>query len=234
MKTVRECRTVLNIILTTARQDGYLNKEVMQGVKKLPRQEKKERGILTEGQVRTLFDDSNFSEYWKNKSLYYVASYVACFTGMRQGEILALTPDKIFEKHIYVNASWGKNGLGPTKTKETRQVYLTANVREKLISIMPESGFIFSFKTDHSRPLKGQNLTGAFYYALEQMKVDRTIGNITFHSFRHWLVTYLRNKGVPESEIQKTTGHKTLAMIENYTNFDMLSNSNTVKALDSF
>ena len=70
VKTVRECRTVLKVILTTARLDGYLSKDVFEGVKRLPRHEKSVRGILTESEVRSLFDKQNFSLYWKDNILY--------------------------------------------------------------------------------------------------------------------------------------------------------------------
>jgi len=234
-KTVRECRTVLNIILSTARNEGFLSKDVFEGVKKLPQHHKLVRGILSDIEVRNLFDMKNYKKFWNENHLYYTASLLACFSGMRQGEILALTPEKVFHEHIYVNASWGKNGLGPTKTGETRQVYIKKEVMKQLQSIMPESGYIFSF--NGKTPLSGNRLTDALYKALDVMEIDekqRKERNLTFHSFRHWLVTYLRGKGVSEAEIQKITGHKTLAMVGNYTSFDMLSNANAIKALEGF
>ncbi|QEN03292.1 hypothetical protein EW093_00745 [Thiospirochaeta perfilievii] len=57
--------------------------------------------------------------------------------------------------------------------------------------------------------------------------------NLTFHSFRHFLVTYLRGKGVTDAEITSITGQKTIKVIDDYTRFDKLSNHNVVAALDS-
>lgn len=121
VKSVRECKSVLRIILNSARSDGFLNIDVFDRVKKLPRHNRHVRGILTEMEVRDLFDEKNYETYWKSHQYYYIASLVACFSGMRQGEILAITPEKIFPTHIYVNASWGKNGLDlPRQVKQER------------------------------------------------------------------------------------------------------------------
>ncbi|MGL1892160.1 MAG: tyrosine-type recombinase/integrase [Spirochaetaceae bacterium] len=232
-KTVRDTRSVLFTILDSARVDGYLTKDIKLGIKKLPKNKRKVRGILTEHEVSKLFDKANYHEYWGDNFLYYTASLVACFTGMRQGEILALTPDKIFENHIYVCHSYNKFGLGPTKTKETRQVYMNNIVKHQLIEIMPESGFIFTYNGDS--PLTPQRLTEAFYRAIEKMgisKVLREQRNITFHSFRHFLVTYLRGKGVTDAEITSITGQKTIKIIDDYTRFDKLSNHNVIAALE--
>ena len=236
VKTVRECKTVLRIILNSARSDGYIRNDLFDGVKKLPRHKRKVRGILTEKEVRDLFDERNFITYWKGNIHYYIASYVACFTGMRQGEILALTPEKIFPKHIYVNASWSKNELGPTKTGETRKVYIRPEIKEKIDSIMLDNGYLFSLSKGR-KPLTGNRLTDALYYALECMGIDedmRKKRNITFHSFRHWFVTYLRGKGISDAEITSITGQKTSQVIDDYTRFDLIENKNIVKALDGF
>lgn len=232
-KTVRDTRTILYTILDSARVDGYISQDLRLGVKKLPKYKKRVRGILTETEVRKLFNKDNYEECWSNNFLYYTASLLACFTGMRQGEIIALTPDKIFENHIYVCNSYGKTGLGPTKTKETRQVYMNSIVKEELLNIMPESGYIFSFTQE--KPVTPQRLTEALYRALERSgisKEQRLERNITFHSFRHFFVTYLRGKGISDAEITSITGQKTSRVIDDYTRFDKLQNHNVVAALD--
>ncbi|MDA3849966.1 MAG: tyrosine-type recombinase/integrase [Spirochaetaceae bacterium] len=234
VKTVRECKTVLRIILNSARSDGFLSRDPFDGVKKLPRHQRKVLGILTIGEVLDLFDPKNYQNYWKNHKLYYTANFVACFTGMRQGEIRALTPDKIFDKHIYVNKSWGKNGLGPPKTGETRKVYMTPEVKQAIMNIMPEHGYIFS--RDQKKPMSGNRILDSLYRALNQMGIsDQLIRerNIKFHSYRHWLVTYLRSNGVSDPEITTITGQKTPQIIDDYTRFNMIDNANVISALDN-
>lgn len=216
-KTLRDIRTLLFVILDSAVVDGYLSQDLRLGLKKLPKYQKKVRGILSETEVLKLFDKNNYKDYWNENFLYYTASLVACFTGMRQGEILALTPEKIFPDHIYVCNSYGKGGLGPTKTKETRQIYMNQIVKNSLLNIMPETGYIFCYNKE--KPLTPQRLTEAFYRALERSgvsKKQRQERNITFHSFRHFFVTYLRNKGITDTEITSITGQKTVKVIDDY------------------
>jgi integrase len=238
VKTVREIKNVLRIVLNYARSDGYVNADVFARVKKLPQHSRKVRGILTEMEVRDLFDPTNFQKFWEGHIYYYTATLLACFTGMRQGEILALTPEKVFPNHIFVNASWGKNGLGPTKTGETRKVYVKPDVMEALVRIIPEKGkgYIFSF-SGNNIPMSGNRLTDNFYDAIERMGIDpetRKERNITFHSFRHWFVTYLRGKGITDAEITSITGQKTATVIDDYTRYDLLENRNIVEALKGF
>lgn len=236
VKSVRECKTVLRIILSSARSDGYLTNDIMKSVKKLPQHSRKVRGILTESEVRNLFGPGSLEKYWNNQHYYYIASLLACFSGMRQGEILALTPEKVFENHILVNQSWSKYGLGPTKTGDTRKVYIKPDVMIKLRSIMPENGYIFSY-SNGEKPLTGNRLTDSLYKALSLMgikKEQRKERNITFHSFRHWLVTYLRGKGISNAEITSITGQKTPTVIDDYTRFDLMANNNIINALTSF
>ncbi len=106
-------------------------------------------------------------------------------------------------------------------------------VKNQLLEIMPESGFIFTL--NKNKPLTPQRVTEAFYRAIERMgisKEQRLERNITFHSFRHFLVTYLRGKGVTDAEITSITGQKTIKVIDDYTRFDKLQNHNVVKALE--
>lgn len=236
IKTVRECKTVLKIILKSALSDGYLTKDIFQRVKKLPQHSRKVRGILTELEVRKLFAANSLKDNWNNHIYYFTASLLACFTGLRQGEILALTPEKIFEKHIFVNASYGKNGIGTTKTGDKRKVYVKKEVMDLIRNIMPESGYIFSMSYGN-KPISGNRLTENLYKALENIgisKENRIERNITFHSFRHWFVTYLRNKGITDTEITSMTGQKTPSVIDDYTRYDLIEHKNIVGALNSF
>ena len=185
-----------------------------------------------------MFDNKNYDKYWKSNYLKYTASLLACFTGMRQGEILGLTPEKVFKDHIYVNASWGEGELGPTKTKETRKVYVKKEVMDQLRSIMPESSYIFSYRNNQViKPMSAQRLTESLYFALDKMGIDqmqRKARNIKFHSFRHWLVTFLRGNGISKAEVTTMTGQKTSRVIDDYTSFDKISNRNIVAVIDRF
>jgi site-specific recombinase XerD len=62
----------------------------------------KKRGVLSPLEAQALF-----ASLWKNKRA-YVASLLACTTGMRSGEILALKQEDIGERVLNVCHSWSE------------------------------------------------------------------------------------------------------------------------------
>jgi integrase len=105
---------------------------------------------------------------------------------------------------------------------------------EILADIKPShpDGFIFSLDGGRTT-FDGNNLKEALYTALLNIgiqKDEREKRNITFHSWRHFFNTALRSGGIADSKTQKLTGHKTAAMTEHYTHFN-LSDFSDVKTL---
>ena len=101
------------------------------------------RGVLTPLEVQALF-----ATQWRDKRA-QAASLLACTTGMRNGEVLALKLNDIGEKVINVRHSWSAyDGLKTPKNGEARRVPLLPEVREKLLELANdnlhgEEGFIF-------------------------------------------------------------------------------------------
>ncbi len=50
---------------------------------------------------------------------------------------------------------------------------------------------------------------------------ERKVRNITFHSWRHFFNSTMRSHNIADSKVQKITGHKTDAMTEHYTHFNI-------------
>ncbi len=234
IKTVRQVTSVLKIILDQATIDGLLFVNPVTGQSMLPKNNSRTRGILQHSEAFDLFNKDKIEEHWKGQIHYYTASLVACYTGMRQGEIIALTPDKIKGNKILVSQSYSikTKRLGPTKTKENRTVYMIKEVKDALEAIMPESGFIFSLNNGQS-PLTSNRLTDAFYSAIERMGIDRKARNITFHSFRHGVVTHLRSKGLSDAKIYMVTGQKSSRVIDDYTRFNLMDDEDVIEAMDT-
>ena len=74
---------------------GYIMKNPVLAVKQLA-EKPLEKGILTDKEVKKLF-----AFPWKDK-IAELGNKVAMYTGMRQGEILALRAENIFPDHIEV------------------------------------------------------------------------------------------------------------------------------------
>jgi len=106
-------------------------------------------------------------------------------------------------------------------------------VKEALDKIMPKTGYIFRSVRNEEKPMKGQNATKALKDAIEKMGIDRKDRNITFHSFRHGIITHLRGYGLSDAQIRMVTGQKSSRVIDGYTRFNEMYDTEVVKAMES-
>jgi integrase len=64
---------------------------------------------------------------------------------MRQGEILAVRDADVHDRFIHVAHSWNPTyGLGPTKTRQARDVPLPARVLQAVQPFLVSGGYVFS------------------------------------------------------------------------------------------
>lgn len=120
-------------------------------------------------------------------------------TGMRRGEILSLTWDRVDLKKRVTRLVDSKNGEG-------RSVPLTLKATA-LLAALPRSidGRVFATTNDAVKL--------AFVRAVERAK----IANLHFHDLRHEAVSRLFEKGLNVMEVASVSGHKTLQMLKRYT-----------------
>lgn len=173
----------------------------------------KERGILTYEEA-----DKLFSVKWKCKRA-YAASLLASQTGMRLGEILALRKDDIGLDRIFVQHSWSQiDGLKSTKTGNSRTIPLMPETRKILLDLandkdnlsrLLDNPFIF-YSGDPQKPISQRSINRSFNEALELIGIgekERQERNIVFHSWRHYVATYLANNTKKRTGMS-ITGHK--------------------------
>ena len=220
-KRVNNIVTCMRIMLAQAHRAGILPwdpkvKDVIHAMGSARR----ERGRLTLDEVRRLFAEENIETAWKGHTLYRAVNFVAAATGCRQGEILAIRDRDVHPDYLHVEHSWTIGyGLGPTKTRQARDVPLPARVYRTIVPFLGTGGFAFSMSRGES-PCTGNRATEALYAALDTIGVkDRAERNITFHSWRHWLNSTLRAHAVPDPLVRRVTGHATELMTEHYTGF---------------
>jgi integrase len=150
--------------------------------------------------------------------------YVGYYTGMRKGEILNLTWNR-------VNMGEGYIDLEPedTKTSEPRRIYfndLLREIFEKAATVRSlRNNFVF---TRHGVPMK--DFTIAFRNALRRAGIN----GVWFHDLRHTFNTNMRKAGVDETVIMKLTGHKTFSMFNRYNTVDQKDAVDAINRLDSF
>ncbi len=139
----------------------------------------------------------------------------AFYTGMRKGEILSLTWNKVdMEKRVIRLAA------EDTKDKEARLIPICPALYEELSSI-PRA-----IHDDHIFLYRGKpvsDIRGGLEKACEASGIPygRFIeGGFVFHDLRHCFNTYMRKAGVPESVIMEITGHSTREMFDRYNTID--------------
>ena len=164
-----------------------------------------------------------FRADWENDQV-KLATLVACYTGMRSGEVAALQLRDIGEDRLYIRHSWDRyEGLKCTKTNEEREMPIPPLLRDMLLAhadLNPynegDEGYVF-FGLCPSQPTDPKNWLKYMRRALETIgyKNPEEIG---LHSFRHeWCTTALTEIG-DKRVCMIGSGHKTDSVFANYSN----------------
>ena len=223
-KRANDAYNVLNQMLDHAVLQRILPSNPCKEVKRLIATENK-RGCFTEKQVNALF-----SAKWENE-MAYTACLLAATTGMRMGEIRALTVEQIHDDFINVNASWSQvDNRKSTKSGKDRVVPICKDIHDMLFKIAPQkSGLIFTLNgetpVDHkfiSERLKAR-MDELNNEILKENKTAKKLFDYTnekeplsFHSFRHFFNTRLVASGIEGEIIRATIGHESEEMTEHY------------------
>jgi len=139
----------------------------------------------------------------------------AYYTGMRKGEILNLTWDKIDLKNQLICLE-----SSDTKDKEARKIPICDDLNVVLLSIPRaiHDNHIFLFK---GKPVK--DIRTALRNACDKANIPYgrfQKDGFIFHDYRHTANTNMRKAGVPESVIMAITGHSTREMFDRYNTID--------------
>ncbi|MBN2161030.1 MAG: tyrosine-type recombinase/integrase [Spirochaetes bacterium] len=230
--TINKTLSTLRVILETA-----LDESLIQYVPKIDRAAEKpnRKGILTVEEVRALF-----STEWQSDPAYchpprelfmgYAGNLLSCSTGIRLGEVQALTVSDVHldESYIHVRRSWDRlYGLKETtKTGIVRNIIIpraVVDVLGRLIAINPEPGnpdsFVFFAEFKQGKPAEAPVFTKSLYTAMRHIGIseeDRRARKLSFHSHRYFFNSLMINAKVPLLKIQALTGHRTDRMSAHY------------------
>ena len=146
------------------------------------------------------------------------------YTGMRRGEVLNLTWDKVSLKKRLIRLT-----AKDTKDKEARDIPI-CDALYKILKAIPvdiRDNHVFLYKgkpiRDIRTALKNACVATDIPYGRSQKD------GFVFHDTRHTFNTNMRKSGVPESVIMKITGHSTREMFLRY---DTVDSSDTRKAVE--
>ena len=226
--TVNHCLTCLKIMLKEAVRLEYLHKNPADSIIQL-KEKPKEKSILTINEVRKLFRDDNIDRIWGGNRRYYTINLLSACTDMRLGECRALQIQHVHDDYVSVVWNWDpKYGLKVPKRNSKREIPIpqkTSFCLKDLITMSPyqeNEDFIF-LGFNRKTPIGPKIVLKALYTALENIGItsnERQDRNVTFHSWRHFYNSLLRGK-VHDAKLRQLTGHKTLAMTDHYTHFNI-------------
>jgi integrase len=140
--SINKIMAVGTTALSWSFREGKIASDPTQGLINFSGRTKK-RGVLTPYEAALVF-----AADWKDKRA-YAANLLACTTGLRCGEVLAIRLEDIDGLILNVRHSWSDfDRLKSPKNGETRKVPLLPAVRDKLIALAKENphgtdGFVF-------------------------------------------------------------------------------------------
>lgn len=235
-KTINNIRAILMTMFNQAVRRGLVERNPVAYTDKF-RVERKKTDLLTLEEMREIFSWDNFERCWNSDYLHYAVCLLAAFTGMRQGEIRGLKKENLFTDHVHVSFSYGKYGDGTTKNSEERDIPIPYGIYKLVMyqsALHPESEYIFT--ANGRSPLCDTSCRRSLYRAMEAIgitKQEREDRNLTFHSMRHFFTTYCVSENINQTKIRTVTGHKTLNMLDRYTDLGLMDLSEINRAMES-
>jgi len=211
--TINKVMAVGTTCLSWAFREGFISSDPTVGLASFTGETKK-RGVLTPQEAQVLF-----ASCWKDKRA-YTASLLACTTGMRSGEVLALKREDIGERVLNIRHSWSAyDGLKSPKNGEARRVPLLPEVRGKLLELAGENphgsdGFIF-YGNLADKPVDRSVILDGLQWALSDIGINAQARGIVFHSWRHYYAARMADR-MTADKVSRITGHKSRAIFEGY------------------
>jgi len=154
-----------------------------------------------------------------------LANMLAMVTGIRAGEIQGLRIQDLGKDCLYIRHSWNfMDGLKTTKNNECRtvEVPFPAIIQDLLVLAGRNphganmDSYVFWAELSADKPMEAEIFLRDLRATLVKTGMSKESAKAyTFHGWRHYFTSYMRER-VNEKLLQSQTGHKTLAMLEYY------------------
>lgn len=205
-KTINNAQGTLNLIFEAAVDKNLIAKNPLDKIP-LRKIQKKKRELLTVEEIKTIYNS-----HWA-KDIERKAFLLAACTGMRIGEIVALSYSVIHDTYIDVKSTLTEHfGIGSTKTNVSRYVPIPDNFP------FPQSNSKWVFESSKGKePMKSHCVYNATMRICKKLGIDTVKRGITVHSLRNFFISYLRSKNVTEAKIRAVVGHADETMTDVYT-----------------
>lgn len=249
-KTVKNIRGVLSSAYEYALENHYVNENpvLKSRMPSFPHSIKKEVPEYNAEQVRKLLLYAK-----EHDSHIYIFLLLALYTGLRKGELLALTWDDVDYDKKLLRVNKSRTGsrkdvttqiTTPKTESSNRKIPINDFVIEALIAEKKrqrEYAQMLGNGYDRSHNFIVRNILGQPYVNLSAINrvVDRLTENAglphcTIHGFRHSVASILDDNGVPIQDISVLLGHESVQTTERiYINRRKTAKETTITALDN-
>lgn len=211
---------VLDIILSTAVKQKIINSNPLKDIERLSTKDSKAKESFTSDDIKKIL-----AQDWGN-TIYRDIFIVACMTGMRIGEIIALKKSSIKDGYIEVSSSYSSKLklVKDTKNHKSRSIPLSSELEEVISPYfinIDDDQFIFNIA---GAPINYRSFWTKFDSILDAAGIE---GNKSFHSTRHFFDSRLYlDEGIDKERIKAVMGHSSDDMFRHYLHIED-------KALDS-
>ena len=205
-KTIKDQASIVKLIMRYALIKRYISTNVADYVPVPTGKPKQEREPLTPDEIQAVKDNAH-SEFGR-------IAYFLLYTGLRKGEMLALTYADIDLKNSVINVNKSVEYISNNprikkpKTKAgTRRVPLPEALK-----------FLFSGKHSKSEIVfsQGGKLMKKSYFRDHWVRYCRETGiDVTPHQFRHTYATFLFEWNISEKDAQQILGHADITTTQN-------------------
>jgi integrase len=164
--------------------------------------------VLTESEVKTFLKEAKLQNHpW------FAIWAIACFTGMRNGELYALRWERVDlnKRVMVVSSSWTKeNGFKETKSGDDRIVEIAPSLLPLMFELKEYNynGFVL--------PRIREWTTGCQAKVLKEFLAEINLPLIRFHDLRASWATIMLSKGIEPIKVMAMGGWKDLKTMQIY------------------
>ena len=184
------------------------------------RRERQQDHVWNDDEIEALIDAAEYQARQPTSRYNYAPLLrMACFTGLRLGELLGLRWEDVDlqEGVLHVRRQYTRLGeYGPPKTKAAlRRIPLPPDLvrflRERRIGSSYSRDEHPVFAARNGKPLSHRNATRrGFEKAAEHAGID----GVSFHSMRHAFASRMIHRGISSTVLAKLMGHESSAITE--------------------
>lgn len=161
--------------------------------------------------IWTLEDYQLFISHFSSDTEAFTAFELLYWTGMRQGELLALTPNDFDIPHhqIYISKTYLRiEGEDLISTPKTRKSIRTIGIPHFLVNEV-----LFYIRSNHIRPDQRlfERTHHYLYYKIKKGCEESGVRKIRVHDLRHSHVSLLINAGFSALDIAERVGHESVS-----------------------